>query len=88
MSKKSENVNILTNPLCERLRKAYDDIGQHYGYVGCIDEAADEIEQLQAKIEAARKILEPLHDCDPDVRERLGIPRWGGSAVEPLASRP
>lgn len=40
----------MTNPLSERLRKVYNEIGQHYGYVACIDEAADEIERLQAAL--------------------------------------
>jgi hypothetical protein len=33
--------------LVDRLEKAYADIGQHYGYVACIDEAADEIGRLR-----------------------------------------
>lgn len=36
--------------LPERLRKAYVAIGQVYGYVGSIDEAADAIEELERDI--------------------------------------
>lgn len=36
-----------------------------------------EIAQLEQREAAARKILEPMHDCDPDIREWLGLPRWG-----------
>lgn len=39
-----------------RLEQAYVDIGQHYGYVSCIDEAADRIRELE------RAIASWLHD--------------------------
>jgi hypothetical protein len=42
-----KNIAGLTKTISERLRETYVKIGQHYGYVACIDEAADEIERLQ-----------------------------------------
>ncbi len=45
--------------LPEALRKAYVAIGQVYGYVGSIDEAADEIERLQRELESRHTL-----DCD------------------------
>lgn len=32
--------------------------------------------RAEAKVEAARKILEPMKDCDPDIREWLGLARY------------
>ena len=57
-----------------------------FGVIGSLTtiEAADEIthlererDELRVKVEAARKILEPMADCDPDIREWLGLPRFG-----------
>ena len=45
--------------------------------------AATEIERLERELAEARKFLEPLCECDPAVRERLGEPQFqsggGGS---------
>ena len=38
---------------------------------------------LRVKVEAARKILEPMADCDPDIREWLGLPRFGEALRSP-----
>lgn len=55
-----------------------------------VEKAADKIthlkrerDELRVKVEAARKILEPMADCDPDIREWLGLPRFGDALRSP-----
>jgi hypothetical protein len=55
-----------------------------------VEKAADRIDRLErerdglrVKVEAARKILEPMADCDPDIREWLGLPRFGDALRSP-----
>lgn len=40
--------------------------------------AAQIIRAATRKIELARRIMEPMKDCDPDIREWLDEPRWTG----------
>ena len=48
-----------------------------------IDHLERERGELRVKVEAARKILEPMADCDPDIREWLGLPRFGDALRSP-----
>lgn len=52
----------MTN-LVNRLRNAYMDIGRHYGYVGSIEEAADEIERLRAALLAIAERENEAREC-------------------------
>lgn len=51
-----------------------------------IDRLERELDGLRVKVEAARKILEPMADCDPDIREWLGLPRFGDALRSPVTT--
>lgn len=40
------------------------------------DDLRERIAALEARCDAARKLLEPLAECDPAIREWLGMQRW------------
>jgi len=43
------------------------------------DEADDwiaAIRYLRARLAEAERLLRPMAECDPDIREWLGMPRW------------
>lgn len=39
-------------------------------------------EALEARLTEAERLLRPIAECDPDIREWLGMPRW------PIAATP
>jgi hypothetical protein len=52
--------------LAARLEQAYQEIGQHYGYVACIDEAADRIRELEAALRWAVEWVPNPAECSPE----------------------
>jgi hypothetical protein len=77
--------------LPERLRRAYMAVGQHYGYVACLEEAADEIERLTL---AYNEVINRLRRVDVwqmelnDICEGKYDATDKCSAVEPPAQYP
>lgn len=59
--------------LPDRLEKAYVELGQHYGYVACIDEAADRIRTLEAALKRIRHAFAPADFAYQVADEALSV---------------
>ena len=61
--------------LADKLREVYSELGQHYGYIGVLELAADEIDRLTADNKALREDAERYRWLK-DNHLQTGIDSW------------